>query len=151
MTTLGVVIPQNRTVNYETRMHIVECWDCAVDFGVGADFVKRRREDGRVWYCPNGHGNYYNKGKTAEQVAREKAEAERDAARSLAQRESRRREQSDAQARLADYQRRAAKGQLTKTRKRIAAGVCPCCNRTFQNVARHIAGQHPDFVEAAAQ
>ncbi|HEX9950777.1 MAG TPA: hypothetical protein VGB53_03340 [Rubricoccaceae bacterium] len=38
--------------------------------------------------------------------------------------------------------RRAAaqKGAHTRTKKRIAAGVCPCCNRTFQDLARHMAG-----------
>lgn len=41
--------------------------------------------------------------------------------------------------------RRAQKGQNTRLKNRIAAGVCPCCNRSFQNVARHMAGQHPDF------
>lgn len=38
--------------------------------------------------------------------------------------------------------------QLTKTRKRIANGVCPCCHRTFQNLARHMAGQHPAYEES---
>lgn len=39
----------------------------------------------------------------------------------------------------------ATKGQLTKTKKRIANGVCPCCNRSFANLERHMAGQHPDY------
>jgi hypothetical protein len=30
----------------------------------------------------------------------------------------------------------------------VANGVCPCCNRTFQNLARHMAGKHPDYEEA---
>jgi Zn-finger nucleic acid-binding protein len=140
----ATVIPQNRTVLYEGFIHVIECWNCSIDFGIGDSFMANRRKDGRVFYCPNGHGNYYNRGKTAEQVALERAQAERDAARSLAQRESRR-------ARTAEYQRRAAKGQLTKTKKRIAAGVCPCCNRTFQNVAAHMAGQHPDYVDGGDQ
>lgn len=29
----------------------------------------------------------------------------------------------------------------------VGAGVCPCCNRTFKNLARHMAGQHPGFTE----
>ena len=39
----------------------------------------------------------------------------------------------------------ATKGQLTRARKRAANGVCPCCHRSFENVARHVAKQHPDF------
>ena len=41
----------------------------------------------------------------------------------------------------------ATKGQLTKARKRIGKGVCPCCNRHFTNVERHMATQHPDYSE----
>lgn len=44
----------------------------------------------------------------------------------------------------------ATKGQLTKTRKRVAGGVCPCCNRSFVNLGRHMAGQHPDYAEGGA-
>lgn len=32
-----------------------------------------------------------------------------------------------------------------------APRVCPCCNRTFQNVARHIAGQHPDYADLGTE
>lgn len=28
----------------------------------------------------------------------------------------------------------------------VAAGVCPCCNRTFQQLARHMASKHPNVV-----
>jgi hypothetical protein len=38
----------------------------------------------------------------------------------------------------------ATKGTLTKTRKRIEAGVCIHCNRTFQNLARHMASKHTE-------
>ena len=40
----------------------------------------------------------------------------------------------------------ARKGQITKLKKRAAAGVCPCCNRSFENLRRHIDSQHPGFV-----
>lgn len=141
------VIPVSRTVYTETQIHIIECAACSIDFGIGADFVARRRKDHKSFYCPNGHSLSYS-GPSAEEKRLASTERELEAARSLAQRESRRRERAEAEARTADYKARAAKGQLTKTRKRIAAGVCPCCNRTFQNLARHIAGQHPDFIEA---
>lgn len=38
----------------------------------------------------------------------------------------------------------ATRGQLTKARKRADAGVCQHCHRTFANVARHVAGHHPE-------
>ncbi len=51
----------------------------------------------------------------------------------------------------AEHQRKrvnALRGVVTRTKKRIANGTCPCCTRTFTNLARHIAAKHPDYVEA---
>jgi chemotaxis response regulator CheB len=42
----------------------------------------------------------------------------------------------------------ATRAQLTKTKKRVANGVCPCCNRTFKQLARHMKAKHPEFVGA---
>lgn len=39
----------------------------------------------------------------------------------------------------------AQKGVTTRIKNRIGNGVCPCCNRTFKNLARHMSGQHPDY------
>lgn len=41
----------------------------------------------------------------------------------------------------------AKKGQLTKLKKRVANGACPCCNRHFSDLYRHIQSQHPDYVQ----
>lgn len=46
----------------------------------------------------------------------------------------------------AQHQSRAFKGVVTKLKKRAANGVCPCCNRTFVDLARHMAGKHPTFL-----
>ena len=40
---------------------------------------------------------------------------------------------------------RATKGVVTKIRRRVANGVCPCCKRHFVNLKRHMSGQHPEF------
>jgi hypothetical protein len=42
----------------------------------------------------------------------------------------------------------AHKGHTTRIKKRIAAGVCTCCNRTFKNLARHMANKHPDYKDS---
>jgi hypothetical protein len=126
-------IPTNRRVYLETLIHIIECANCNIDFGIGDDFMTRRRDDHEVFYCPNGHQNFYTG-----QSRAEKAEAalKRAEARALSWRD---------QAEVAERARRAQKGANTKLKKRIAAGVCPCCKRSFVNVARHMAGQHPDY------
>lgn len=134
---------------YDTAVNVqivaIWCSGCGLPYGLPDGYLEQRQRDGKSWTCPNGCVRLYRK--TTEQLALEKAKVELEAARSLAQREAQRRTRAEGQARLAEYQRRAAKGQLTKTKKRIAAGVCPCCQRTFQNLANHMAGQHPEYVE----
>lgn len=39
----------------------------------------------------------------------------------------------------------AYKGQVTKVKRRVSKGVCPCCNRTFENLARNMESQHPAY------
>lgn len=45
----------------------------------------------------------------------------------------------------------AAVGQVTKLKNRVGHGVCPCCNRSFGNLARHIESEHPTFIAEAAE
>lgn len=30
-------------------------------------------------------------------------------------------------------------------KKRVGNGVCPCCNRTFENLSRHMSCKHPEY------
>lgn len=38
-----------------------------------------------------------------------------------------------------------ASQRLDKLRARVKNGVCPCCNRSFENLRRHIETKHPEF------
>lgn len=121
-------------------LYVTDCAGCGVVFAITSDYEQRRREDGKVFYCPNGHHCLWSESEAdRERKARKSAERQLEWARTaqLA---------AEDQARTAEYQRRAAKGQLTKIRKRIANGVCPCCNRSFTPLAAHMATEHPDFV-----
>lgn len=126
------------TINYSRTLVVVDCFKCAIVFAVPDDFDRINREHGRdrTWFCPNGHGQVYAKSKLQEQRDNAMQRLEwAESARVAAQ------DQAD----TAERRRRAAVGQVTKIKKRVANGVCPCCKRTFQNVARHMAGQHPGY------
>lgn len=43
------------TVNFETE----ECCECGIIFQVPEEFAENRQNDGRTFYCPNGHGQNY--------------------------------------------------------------------------------------------
>jgi hypothetical protein len=125
------------TIRLQTEYLLHTCQTCGVPFAVTDGYDDRRREDGRTFYCPNGHSLTYrdtlHKQLTAaqEQLARERA----------------RHDQTRAERDAIERQRRATKGQLTKVRKRVANGVCPCCNRSFADLAAHMATKHPDYAK----
>jgi hypothetical protein len=121
-----------------TSVQLVAHWcnGCNIPYGLPNGFIEDRRRDGKSWTCPNGCVRLFQQ--TEDQLRAEKAEAELRAARELAARESSRR-------RLAESQRAAARGQVTRIRNRVGNGICPCCQRTFKDLGQHMAGEHPDF------
>ena len=116
------------------KQSTITCYKCGITFGVPMQWGEIRQEDGATFWCPNGHSQAFcdsEVAKLTEQLEREKkrcewAESNRDAA-----------ERSAA----------AYRGHLTRTKKRIGKGVCPCCNRTFQNLTRHMSSEHPDYAD----
>lgn len=118
------------------QLEAVTCGECGVIFGMTTDYYKKRHEDHKTWYCPNGHGRAYLAESKAEKYKR-MLEAERT-------RLQWERDQREATERSLA----ATKGQVTKLKKRASAGVCPCCNRQFQNVKLHMSKKHPEEVKA---
>jgi len=121
-------------------LQIDSCCNCGVIYAMPSDLDDQRREDHGTFYCPNGHGQHYT-GKTEAQKLREQlaaAERQRDSANGSAT-------FWRYQAGAAERSARAVKGHMTRLRKRIANGVCPCCQRSFANVRAHIHGQHPEW------
>lgn len=118
----------------------IRCCDCAMLFAMTDEFYQHRLANGRMFYCPAGHAQHFTaRDDELAALKREKQSLQSQLTYAVTDAERQKREKIN------------LKGQLTKTRNRIANGVCPCCNRTFQNVARHIAGQHPDFKTAVTE
>jgi hypothetical protein len=93
-----------------------------------------REEVGGSWFCINGHSLSY--GETESKRLRRQLEQE--------QAETRlQRENFFAEQRRHENTKKAAK----QAGKRSAAGVCPCCQRTFQQLSRHMQTKHKDFVK----
>lgn len=107
---------------------------CGVVYALEERYQTERQRDSASWCCPNGHSLSY---RGANETENERLRRDLAAAKGNAR---------WAQDRLESEKRShaATKGQLTKTRKRIQHGVCPHCNRTFADVARHMATKHPD-------
>lgn len=127
----------------------VTCW-CSIRFAVPQtlyDFYERRNEEQPGSFgltCPLGHG-MVPAGKTkaqreAEQLRDELAGEKHRAEQARADAEYQRTQRQFAERRVA-----ASKGQLTKIKNRVGNGVCPCCNRYFANLHRHMTTQHPGW------
>jgi len=118
-------------VTYTERLIVTHCW-CGIAVGIPENLHRHAHDaKGVTVYCPLGHGFGWSNNFEA-QLKREQQRHE--ATRDLLTAEQRAHSNT--------------RGQVTKLKKRVAAGVCPCCHRSFQNLARHMAGQHPEYVGA---
>jgi hypothetical protein len=118
------------TISYTGRLVVVSCW-CGIQYAI-PEQLEQHKQRGNSIHCPLGHQTQY-----VRSMADELAEAKR---RAQATRD------------LLDQEQRshaATRGHLTRQKKRVAAGVCPCCTRNFQNLARHMANKHPEFGSGA--
>lgn len=121
-----------KTYDYEIGMYTFDCPSCGVAVGLAKSYIAERRGDKRNFYCPNGHVMSYRKSES--DLLKEKlASAQREA----------QRYQHDAI--KAESEKLKVVSQYKRIRDRVMNGVCPCCNRTFQNLANHMKTQHPDF------
>ena len=121
----------------------VDCCQCGLTFGVPEAWNRARHAKGDTFHCPNGHPLCF--GKTTADELREKLASEKANADWW-------RGRADSADKRADHERSVAngyKGALTKVKKRVGNGVCPCCTRTFKDLARHMATQHPTFKASA--
>lgn len=124
------------TVTYSDTLVADSCW-CGVWFAVPSVLHRAFVEDGKTLYCPLGHAVVVK----VSDVAALRKDLERAKARETAVRD---------QLVASTRSNAALRGEATKARKRAAAGVCPCCHRSFVQMARHIASKHPGFVSQAA-
>jgi hypothetical protein len=120
-----------RTVTLETE----ECCNCGIVFAMPDYLRKRLLTQGGNFYCPNGHSQHYTKSEN--QRLREKLDEQTREATRQAER-----------AHQAELKAKKSAAELKRISKRVSAGVCPCCNRTFQQLARHMQCKHPKYLEA---
>lgn len=129
-------IPKYATINIDSAYCGADGCDALVI--MPATMMQEFRDNHNRWYCYRGHPRCFL-GESEEEKLKDQLAAKE----KQLQREIKRKEWAQQAEKKAEYQRRAAKGLLTKARNRIKNGVCPCCNRTFKNLARHMEGQHP--------
>jgi hypothetical protein len=111
---------------------IEECCKCGIVFAMPGYLKRRRYDEGGLFYCPNGHGQHYAKSEVQrlrEKLDEQTREATRQAARAAS----------------AEQAEHKTKLEINRLKKRVSNGVCPCCNRTFKQLARHMECKHPEY------
>ena len=113
-----------------TEKLVVEiCCACHMTFAMPLAFRDSRRADKQYFQCPAGHSQNYTGISDEEKFNSEKQK------------------RIEAENRVSDLLKQRNKIQrefriaTTKTKK----GVCPCCNKEFSHLKRHIAYKHPEY------
>lgn len=130
-------------LTFTETLTIKTCPVCSVRYAAPEVMFNRIYENGGSWYCPNGHNLVFGQSKI-DQLTKQ-LEQYKENTNFWRERTSEERKRADQK----DHVIRAQKAAKTRMKNRIHNGVCPCCNRTFQNLARHMEGQHPEFVNHA--
>jgi hypothetical protein len=125
----------------------VKCYRCKEPFCLENGTYERLQRNAATFHCPWGHAQHFIEGETEA----DKLRRERDA---LKQRQAYYEDQLREARERTEHERRRAngyKGHATRITKRAKAGVCPCCNRTFKQLAAHMKSQHPQFTPIALE
>ena len=120
----------------ETDLKTIQCGTCGVWHAIPQAMFDTCYEEGGFWHCPNGHSRGYSEGSLRSQLEKEKKR--REWAEHNAQKMRQKAEQ-------AESRRAAQKAATTRLQKRIKAGTCPCCKRTFRQLNIHMKKMHPDY------
>jgi hypothetical protein len=119
------------TYQQTVELVLVECYSCAIVYGIPQmmeTMLLSKREKAST-YCPNGHVWHYVGQSDAEKLAAAKA----------------RLTATEDQLQAAERAAKRNRAEITRLRKRAENGVCPCCSRTFVQLARHMKAKHPEY------
>lgn len=123
-------------------LEVVRCWSCGIRFAIEQEHKERLERKAETLYCPRGcklcwvsetEETKLRKQIVAKQAALDQARAEIDSQREM---------RHQVERRLV-----ATKGVVTRTKRRVGNGVCPCCKRSFSALAAHMKTKHPEYGE----
>jgi hypothetical protein len=116
-------------VQHQIMLSTVNCCSCGIVFAMPDSLMRKLKENGDWLFCPNGHRQHF-------------CETEADRLRKMLEQANRSKTTlTDDYAKLVK-RTNGLEREKKRLMSRVSAGVCPCCNRTFANLARHMASQH---------
>lgn len=111
----------------------INCGECGGTYAINERYRQQKYNHGDSWNCPYCKVSWgYEKGELTR--TKEALEAEK-----------RRHQETLSRANAAEQARIVAERATARLKKRVSAGTCPCCKRTFSQLSKHMANKHPDF------
>lgn len=120
-------------ISTDVRLDVIQCGCCDIWFAIPEAKHDKMKSNGVYIYCPNGHYIGYDKS----EISKLKDKLEQ-ANKQIANTQFELMTERNAH--------QSTQRKLRRTMKRVSNGICPCCNRQFVNLRRHMEGKHPDYV-----
>ena len=115
------------------------CCNCSIEFAMPESLRNERLSDGKSFYCPNGHPQHFTESDISK--LQRQLQTALSSKKFYEERSDRYRVEMIKQERRGN----GLKSALTLTKRRIAKGKCPCCDRTFEDLKQHIADKHKQY------
>jgi len=125
------------TMEYTEKLVVTHCW-CGIALAIPSNLHRVAHDEGKSVHCPLGHKFVFN---DSFEEKYERAKSQLAAARAA-------QDQAEAGERAARMREGKQRKRADRLQARAHAGVCPHCNRTFQQLARHMKSKHPECTAA---
>lgn len=113
-------------VSISLELSEISCGECGGVYAITERYRQQKYDKSGFWHCPYCQCSWgYGKGEL--QRKQEELDAEKRRLQLALTREN---------------EERAAKEKALRKLKRVGRGVCPECNRTFENLAKHMNCKH---------
>ncbi len=120
------------------ELTVTDCCVCGTPFAIQSTLHKHFKQTGKGFHCPNGHRLSYSESKIERlEKALKEERSNSEWWKGNANRRSEELQQTK-------YKLRGTKAAYTRMKNRIAGGVCPYCNRQFENITRHMESKHSE-------
>jgi hypothetical protein len=129
-------MPETKGGRMMLSMLYLECWSCGIPFGISSGFKEAATVNHMTFFCPRGCRLAF--GESQLDVLRKEKE------KSALVFQAQINEANHARL-VAEKKAKKAVADKRKLERRIAHGVCPCCNKTFADIANHMITEHKDY------
>ncbi len=133
----------NVKVEADISLVTINCGECGGTYAINSRYYKQRQDYGGYWHCPYCQTSW-GFGETEFDKLKKQLQKEEMRTRTLRFEL----EQSEQDLKHQTHLTRAEKAAKTRIKNRVHKGVCPHCNRHFQNLQRHMETKHKDQLTA---